>query len=60
MRPCSVCNKATLLLVNGEPLCPKCDEEREARNRREASQRGQLEVEQAANAPGASRDRGRP
>ena len=29
MQSCSVCGEETKLLVNGIPLCPKCDDKRE-------------------------------
>ena len=34
MWQCAVCGKETILLVKGVPLCPKCDDEREAKIKR--------------------------
>jgi uncharacterized Zn finger protein (UPF0148 family) len=38
MLPCSVCGAPTLLLVNGVPICSRCDDEREARRKQEAAE----------------------
>jgi hypothetical protein len=52
MRPCSVCDRPTRLLVNDEPLCPKCNYEREVEKIQRAIERWEQEIAKERTPPG--------
>jgi hypothetical protein len=44
MRPCSICGRPTRILVNDEPLCPKCTFEREVEKIQRTLERWEQEL----------------